>query len=456
MKIRKIRCPHCEEVVELDFDVGLKQECPECEVEILISGSKTTVRRRRSGVRIGASVHGTALRENEDGPEEKPKGRKERSKSKQKSKRTETKVQSEEEDWDEEEEFNDLEQDSGGRKSSSRRKRSKTPIVGGLLGILTLLVIFLGARYLQRQSSVGTTTTKKSTIARQETKRKDLSMDQLRAPLDRSPLANLKGSRSNKLGGWGDDDKETVRPDEDSRLTAEQVALGIPKTPSDRSQLAREVLIRYLEASSLDERLPLIRNLSAVSGTISDYYKTEDSGPIAYSDVGLIGVEGADLRFIGLTVKFSGGVTKMVGLEYTADGYKVDWPSFVIYSEMDWDEFMETKPKLDRRFRVLAKKSDYFNYGFNADEYQSYEMTIPYAYGPSIYGYVRLGSSVHDELAKLSAIAPGQKIPLVVDLAFPSSPKTNNMVLIKRLVSNGWMIRAAGSDTIDRVLKGDL
>ena len=449
MKLRKIRCPHCEEVVELDFDVGLKQECPECDEPIVLSTGKTVVRRRRSGVKVGGYLHGTLLRENEDAP---PTRRRRKKRSSSKSRRASS-HRPVEPSYGEELEHIEVREDEelafGGGLSGRSRKSRRRPglsrkVLYGVLGLVTVGAIAGLASYLKRaneEESRGPIKINAGDTPTETRTRKDIAFDRLAAPLQNTPHEKLQGS-SNSLA-----------------ISEDLRSIGFPEEAGERIAQAREAVIQFLEAATMDERLPLIRELPVLSSAISKYYAGRDPGPIEYAAVSQMGVEDKDPRYVAFSVQFPDGTDRMIGLEFTAEGYKIDWPSFVVYSEMDWNEFMVKKPKLDKRFRVEARPSDYYNYGFTEEEYASYELSNPIGFQRSLYGFVRRGSTTHTEMVDLSRKIPtGRPMPLVLDIGFPADARADNLVIIKRMVSNGWFVRDAGNraKASGDALRGDL
>ncbi len=120
----------------------------------------------------------------------------------------------------------------------------------------------------------------------------------------------------------------------------------------------------------------------------------------------------------------------------SADGWKVDWESWVGWSDMPWDEFMEKQPKTPTRFRVRLKPIIYYNFGFSDDrKWRSYLAESPDG-NHRLFAYVERGSRVDNLINFVDNPNGGD---YVLDLCFPADNPGSNQVLIEDRIAEGWV-----------------
>lgn len=123
--------------------------------------------------------------------------------------------------------------------------------------------------------------------------------------------------------------------------------------------------------------------------------------------------------------------------------YKIDWQSFVIYSDVSWDELISSRPTKPVMLRVKVYPDDYYNLEFaNSQEYQCYRIEDPKGNPEPLYVYAKRTSDIGETLRKLEELVPPETpIPLVIRAAFLPNSQSPNQLSLVELVSNGWMIR---------------
>jgi hypothetical protein len=123
-------------------------------------------------------------------------------------------------------------------------------------------------------------------------------------------------------------------------------------------------------------------------------------------------------------------------VEKTGDGFKVDWESWVGWSEMSWKQLREIRPTEPKLFRVFAKQGKYYNFVFSDDtEWRCYQLDSPDRKN-SIFGYVKRGSKLDMELAKVGNVP----IAMTLMIRFPQNAPADNQVFIDSMVADGWVI----------------
>lgn len=69
-----------------------------------------------------------------------------------------------------------------------------------------------------------------------------------------------------------------------------------------------------------------------------------------------------------ITVSGAEFETKQMDFIDGADGLKVDWESWVGWSEMPWDDFLKIKATEPKLVRVMLKWVDYYNFDFSDEK----------------------------------------------------------------------------------------
>lgn len=157
--------------------------------------------------------------------------------------------------------------------------------------------------------------------------------------------------------------------------------------------------------------------------------------------------------------------------EETEDGIKLDWESFVRYSEMEVTDFLSTKPKEAKEFRVLAMIDDYFNYRFDDPRKHVCVRLFDPTESFMFYGYVEketeLGRLIRSQvppkrikveplsstggqtplnlngLESIETDVPGLRKPrslVTIKIKFPDPIQGSNQVEITEFIRRSWYI----------------
>lgn len=128
---------------------------------------------------------------------------------------------------------------------------------------------------------------------------------------------------------------------------------------------------------------------------------------------------------------------KSISYVESADSIKIDWESWVGWSEMKWEDFLETKPVEGRVFRLKLYPIEYYNFEFSDDKkWKSYRLESPDG-RYSIYGYVESESVLN---ARLRPSPDVKSVPLMLSLKFPENSVSPNQVVIEEIVNEGWVM----------------
>jgi hypothetical protein len=193
---------------------------------------------------------------------------------------------------------------------------------------------------------------------------------------------------------------------------------------------------KFLTATSVDQCLPLIRNPETVAARMRAYYPSGVIPALGMSEFntrgGLAMLEG----MVSAGVRTRDQNEKTMAFVATGAGFKIDWESWVGWSELSWEKFRETKPVQASRFRVNVYATEYYNFAFADDlKWQSYRLDSPDG-THTIYGYVEKGS----ELARSLHLDQDTKMsPMILALKFPTDSESRDQVEIVQVVTDGWV-----------------
>ena len=194
---------------------------------------------------------------------------------------------------------------------------------------------------------------------------------------------------------------------------------------------------KFLEATSVDEILPLLRNRDVAEARIRKFYpdgKISAPGMAAFNTLSEVSRMGSFLSFNIRTRDFEDKALTYVD---TPEGLKIDWECWVGWSATSWDDFVSSKSTETKVFRLNLGSVDYYNVGFKDDQkWQSYRLISPDG-KHSIYGYAERGSVLN---ARLRPPPDIKQMPMILALKFPENATSANQVIIESLVAEGWAV----------------
>ena len=201
----------------------------------------------------------------------------------------------------------------------------------------------------------------------------------------------------------------------------------------------RLVLERFLAAGSVEDRMKLVANASALKESLYDYYGKHPAGAIPYDQIeyGLKSQE----SFTEFRVVLKDGTKRFAAVVATPEGPMVDWPSFVALGDLDWEQMRQSRPKTPILMRVLAAPAVHFSGHFSdADALRCVQM-VP-AGNPSaapVYGYLPRGSDLDRQIDYHLRSAGGELAALTVKVCYSHESTGNDQVWITDLVVSGWV-----------------
>jgi hypothetical protein len=232
-------------------------------------------------------------------------------------------------------------------------------------------------------------------------------------------------------------DSKTRPAEPDARQTAEPAQS--PSVFSETAFLAEAETLarRFLEATSVEELLPLVRNPEATGARMREFYPdggVEPAGMTAFNTR-------TEVEHLGggyaVTVRTGSFEEKTMAFSTTSEGLRIDWESWVGWSEMPWERFLEIRPQEPKLFRVMLGPVDYYNFGFSDDrKWRSYRLLSPDD-EHSLYAYVERDSVLD---ARIRPSPDRKQTPLTLSLRFPPDPVSPNQVLVDKWHADGWVL----------------
>jgi hypothetical protein len=247
---------------------------------------------------------------------------------------------------------------------------------------------------------------------------------------------NVKAPGENKAGQVEITTTPLLLPDEEL-----EEPIDLPKimrrNQSEFLALARPMAESFLAATSVDQILPLVRDSEQMSSKIFDFYpnskikataisKFNASGQVSFKDsFAAVSILTTDFELIHLAF-FDG-----------KDGLKIDWESWVGWSEMPWDRLIESKPNQPTLIRTKLRMVDYYNFGFTDDsKWRAYRLSSPDG-EHTLYGYIERNSLLDERLRPPEKSA---SVAVTLKIRFPKGENNRNQVVIQDMVSDGWVL----------------
>lgn len=197
---------------------------------------------------------------------------------------------------------------------------------------------------------------------------------------------------------------------------------------------------KFLAATTVAQWLPLVRNPSVAEARIRAFYPGGRIEPLGMSEFNAGGQMAVQDQSVSLTVRTRDQEAKAMVFVKTPDGFKIDWESWAGWSEMPWEDFLETKPIVPLLFRVNVYQTEYYNFEFSDDlKWQSYRLESPNG-EHSVYAYVEKGS---DLARQIQLDRDAKQVPMILRLKFPEGATSNGQVEIVQFIANGWVEKEA-------------
>ena len=137
-----------------------------------------------------------------------------------------------------------------------------------------------------------------------------------------------------------------------------------------------------------------------------------------------------------LTLQMKDYTLKPIALVRADDGYRVDWESWVGWTEMSWEQLIKERPTEPQIVLVRAKIDAYYNRDFT-DEAKWVSITLNNPNSDrTLYGYVDREDPTLTRL--ISGVSSGE-VAVTVKIRYPENARAGNQVIITEFIFNGWV-----------------
>lgn len=219
-------------------------------------------------------------------------------------------------------------------------------------------------------------------------------------------------------------------------VTPPPVVKDANRSEADLVGEAESLARRFLNATTVDEILTTVRNPQVTETRMREFYpggKIKASGMSKFNSGSGLVTRG---KLYSFPVVTRDQEERSLAFIETPEGLRIDWESWVGWSDIPWKEFLSTKPTASHVFRVTLDSVDYYNFEYSDDtKWQCYRLESPDK-EHAVYGYVERGSALD---VKLRPNAGESTVPMTLALKYPPDPKSDSQVEIERLVSEGWV-----------------
>lgn len=192
----------------------------------------------------------------------------------------------------------------------------------------------------------------------------------------------------------------------------------------------------FLEADTVEKLVPLVKDPEIAGPRMLEFYGGNSVTPVGFASLNDEQGLARNGRVSALDLNTGDYERKVLGVVETDSGLKVDWESWVGWSEMPWDQFFAEKPTEPKLFRVEIRSVHYYNFSFtDENKWQSVRLLSPDG-EHALYGYVEVGSLMAERLRFDKDV---KSRLVMLKLKFPPDAEVSNQVVISEFVAEGWV-----------------
>lgn len=199
-----------------------------------------------------------------------------------------------------------------------------------------------------------------------------------------------------------------------------------------------DFLREYFKTRTWSERLPFVRQVPGIEGRMQRWYRTHKDEPLrnVAADPKAMEIGG----FIVVKLGGDGAPSDHIVIEKTPAGYRVDWESFVVYQDQDWDEIQGEQPRGARMVRCKLEAVQNNHKIWTSEKgYRCYKLVHPKT-GQVFWGYCDM-RDVSDDDPEMLALRKTPKGRYTLEIYYPENASSGLDVMISRVVAKGWVIK---------------
>ena len=200
---------------------------------------------------------------------------------------------------------------------------------------------------------------------------------------------------------------------------------------------ARAVATEFLNAATVDQLLAVVADPEVVESKIREAHPdgmVEARGLADYSQFAQI--ESTD-EYVIVHVHTADHLLHRMAFHESPDGLKVDWESWVGWSDVPMRDFIAERPAGRHAFRVELGAVEYYNFDFADDrKWQSFRLRSPDG-EHSLFGYAERSTAAH---TKVREALDAEIKQLIVEVEFPEGGSSMApQALITDVISRNWI-----------------
>lgn len=218
------------------------------------------------------------------------------------------------------------------------------------------------------------------------------------------------------------------------------IPVAIQDIESKRTQI--EIAVRgFFEAANLESKLAFARDALRVRPLMERYYSSRPPTPLEWRSLGwVLPVEEPGYRLGYAQAVFANAEPVSLIIEELDDGsFRVDWESSVRYGELDWDEFIESRPTAPKLFRVIASKPLNPPSGDSPQDEEVLELKHP-DQSDTIFAWFDRSDPKFQPLIQQLRTGNWKDVPLTLRLCYPGSATGGKNARIADVEGKGWLI----------------
>lgn len=217
-------------------------------------------------------------------------------------------------------------------------------------------------------------------------------------------------------------------------------ASGIQNIESKRDRIENTVR-GFFEAATMEPKLAFVRDPGRVAPLMANYYNHHPIERHEWKGLGwILPVEEPGFRLGYAQAIFANAEPVSLIIEELGDGsFRVDWESSVRYSEVDWNEFIKTRPDSPKLFRVIASKPRNPPSDEAPQDSEVLELKHPDD-DDVIYAYFDRKDPKFQPLIQQLQTGNWKDVPLTLRLCYPGPSGGGKTARIADVEGKGWLI----------------
>jgi len=216
-----------------------------------------------------------------------------------------------------------------------------------------------------------------------------------------------------------------------------EVILFNHQSPKDEEKL-KAYLDKLWAAGTVDELIPLCRPTNGLKEKMVNFYKGNEVTTKKLREITGSSNYSRMPGFITFSAETTDYDVEQGVIEYVDGVFKLDWESYVAYSEMSWKELKRLKPTDPVTLRLIVSKTDYYNNEFRDEtKWQSLGLANPHEKEEVLHAYVKKNSAVEQEVTNFGMSADGYAV--TVKAHFPKDATSDNQIIISDVVNDSWI-----------------